>query len=87
MLSEFLQNQEQMRLNTGKKLKTASLNPRFTGSKKEECTSICSVLKPKDLKLLLACECTYLQSQGHLTSFKKIIIWKEMFLFHIDSKI
>ena len=35
MLSKFLQNQEQMRLNIGKKLKTASLNPRFTGSKKK----------------------------------------------------
>ena len=45
MLSNFLQNQEQMRRNIGKKLKTASLNSRFTGSKKEECTSTCSVLK------------------------------------------
>ena len=36
---------EQMRLNIGKKLKTASLNSKFTGSKKEECTSICSLLK------------------------------------------
>ena len=39
-----LQNQEQMKLNIGKKLKTASLNSRFTGSKKEECTSTCSLL-------------------------------------------
>ena len=30
--SNFLQNQEQMRLNIGKKLKTASRNSRFTGS-------------------------------------------------------
>ena len=46
MLSKFLQNQEQMRLNIGKKLlKTASLNSRFTGSKKEECASTCSLLK------------------------------------------
>ena len=37
MLLKFLQNQEQMRLNIGKKLKTASLNSRFTGSKKEVC--------------------------------------------------
>ena len=29
---KFLQSQEQMRLNIGKKLKTASLNSRFTGS-------------------------------------------------------
>ena len=35
MLSKFLQYQEQMILNIGKKLKTASLNSRFTGSKKE----------------------------------------------------
>ena len=45
MLSKFLQNQEQMRLSTGKKLKTASLDSRFTGSKKEEFTSTCSLLK------------------------------------------
>ena len=45
MLSKFLQNQEQMRLNIGKKLKTACLNSRFTGSKKEECTSTCLLLK------------------------------------------
>ena len=32
---KFLQNQEQMRLNIGKKLKTASLNSRFTGSEME----------------------------------------------------
>ena len=38
-------NQKQMRLNIGKKLKTASLNSRFTESKKEECTSSCSLLK------------------------------------------
>ena len=45
MLSKVLQNQEQMRQNTGKKLKTASLNSRFTGSKKEDCTSTSSILK------------------------------------------
>ena len=45
MLSKFLQNQEQMRLNIEKKLKTASLNPRFTGSKKKEYTLTCSLLK------------------------------------------
>ena len=42
---KILQNQEQMRLNIVKKLKTASLNSRFTGSKKKECTSTCSLLK------------------------------------------
>ena len=35
MLTKFLQNQEQKGLNINKKLKTASLNSRFTGSKKE----------------------------------------------------
>ena len=45
MLSKFLQNQEQMRLNIGKKLKTASLYLMIAGSKKEECTSTCSLLK------------------------------------------
>ena len=37
MLLKFLQNQEQVRLNIGKQLKTGSLNSRFTGSKKEVC--------------------------------------------------
>ena len=36
---------EQMRLYIGKKLKTATLDSRFTGSKKEECASTCSLLK------------------------------------------
>ena len=44
MLSKFLQNQEQRRLNIGKKLKTASLNSRFTVLKRK-CTSTCSLLK------------------------------------------
>ena len=83
MLSKFLQNQEQMRLNIGKKLKTASLNSRFTDSEKEECTSTC---KPKDLELLLTYEFTHQQPQGRFTS-KKIIVWKKLFLFHIDPKI
>ena len=64
-----------MRLNIGKKLKTASLNSRFTGSEKEECTSTCSllkILKPKDLKLLLTYEFTHQQPQGRFTSFKKL---------------
>ena len=45
MLSKFLKNQEQMRLNIFKKLETASLNSRFTGSKQEDRTSTCSILK------------------------------------------
>ena len=45
MLSKLLQNQQHMRLNIGKKLKTASLNSRLTGSKKKECTSTSSLLK------------------------------------------
>ena len=44
-LNKVLQNQEQVRLNIGKKLKTASLDSRFSGSKKEECASTCSLLK------------------------------------------
>ena len=94
MLSKVLQNQEQMRLNIAKKLKTASLNSRFTGSKKEECTSTCSLLKifekflkPKDLKLLLTYEFTHQQPQERFRSFKKLIVWKKLLLFHIDPKI
>ena len=45
MLSKFLQNQEQIRLKIAQKLKTASLNSRFTGSEKEKCTLTCSLLK------------------------------------------
>ena len=74
------------RLNIGKKLKTASLNSRFAGSKKEECTSTCSVLKPKDLELLLTYEFTHQQPQGRFTSFEKITVWKKLFLFYIDPK-
>ena len=38
-------NQKQMILKIGKKLKTASLNFIVAGSKKEQCTSDCSLLK------------------------------------------
>ena len=34
-----------MTLKIGKKSKTVSLNCRVTGSKKEQCTSTCSLLK------------------------------------------
>ena len=73
---KILQNQEQMRLNIGKKLKTASLNSRFTGSKKEECTSTCSLLKnfetlrPKVTVNIY--EFTHQQPQGRFTPFKKL---------------
>ena len=36
MLSKFIKNQKQMRLKSGKKIKTACLNSKFTGSKKED---------------------------------------------------
>ena len=74
MLSKFLQNQEQMRLNIGKKLKTASLNSRFTGSKKK-CTSTCSLLKNFEIlrpKVTVKYELTHQQPQGRFTSFKKL---------------
>ena len=59
MLSKFLQNQEQMILNIDKKLKTASLDSRFTGSKKQvyfDLLTFGKILKPKDLELLLTYE-------------------------------
>ena len=37
--------QKQMMLKIGKKLKTAGHNSRVTGSKKQQCTSSCSLLK------------------------------------------
>ena len=42
---KFKKNQEQMMPKIGKKLKTASLNSRVAGSKKEQCTSTYSLLK------------------------------------------
>ena len=42
---KIFKNQEQRRLNIGKKLKTTSLSLRLTGSEKEECTSTWSLLK------------------------------------------
>ena len=36
---KFLKIKKKMRLKIGKKLKTTSLNSRFTGSNKEQCTS------------------------------------------------
>ena len=48
MLSKLIKNQEQMRLKSGKKLKTTSFNLRFIGSKKEEYTLTCSkIFKPE----------------------------------------
>ena len=41
----FFLNQEQMMLKIGKKLNTADLNSRVTGSKKEQCNPTCSLLK------------------------------------------
>ena len=46
----FLKNQDQIRLKIGKKLRTACLNSRFTGSKTEECTSTCSLSKNFETK-------------------------------------
>ena len=40
---KIFKNQEQMRLNISKKLRTASLKSRFAGSRQEECTSTCSL--------------------------------------------
>ena len=47
---KILQNQEQMRLIIGKKLETASLNSRFTGSKKEVCFKLLTFKKFWNLK-------------------------------------
>ena len=45
------------------------------------------LLKPKDLELLLTYEFTRQQPQGRVTSFKKFVVRKKLFLFHIDPKI
>ena len=42
---KIFKNQKQMRPKIGNNLKTPSLNSRFTGSKNEESTSTCSLLK------------------------------------------
>ena len=74
MFSKIFQNQEQMRLKIGKKLNTPSLNSRFTGSKKEECTSTRSLLKTFETKSYRShIKFTHQQPQGRFTSFKKIM--------------
>ena len=75
ILSKVLQNQVQTRLNIDKKLKTATLNSRFTGSKKEECTSTRSLLKNFETlrpKVTVNNEVTHQQPQGRFTSLKKL---------------
>ena len=83
MLSKFLKIQEQMILNIGKKLKTASLNARFTGSKKEECTSTCSLLNPKvTVNIIITYKFTHQQPQGRFTSLKKCSMEKVTLISH-----
>ena len=53
---DALKIKKKLRINEAEnrqKLKTASLKPRLTGSKKEQCTSTCSLLKTFETKLLL----------------------------------
>ena len=70
-----------MRLKIDKKLKIAGLNSKFTNSRKEKCTSICSLLKIfKNLKLLLTFKFTHQQPQERFKSFKKLYC-KKAFLF------
>ena len=88
MLLKFLQNQEQMGLNIGKKLKTASLNSRFTGSKRK-CTSTWSLLKNfETLRPKVAVNVwVYPPTTSRALYFIwKIIVWKKLFLFYIDPK-
>ena len=83
-LNKVLQNLEQMRLNIGKKLKTASLDSRFTGSKKEVYLDLLTFEKfwnlNKHLELLLTYEFTHQQPQGRFTSFKKNYSMKKVVL-------
>ena len=85
MLPKFSQNQEQMRLNIGKILKTASLNSRFTGSKQEECTSTCLLLKNfKTLrpKVTVTYEFTHQQPQGRLLHLKNYSMETVVLILH-----
>ena len=78
-----------MRLNIGKKLKTTSLNSRFTGSKKKSVLRLAHFwksLKPEDLKLLLTYEFIHQQPQGRYTSFKKIYSMEKVVLIAHWSK-
>ena len=77
-----------MRLNIGKKLKTASLNSRCTDSKKEVCFDLITLknLKPLDLKLPLTYEFTHQQPQGRFTSFKKLEYGKSCSYFTLIQK-
>ena len=55
----------------GKKIKTPSLNSRFTGSKKEMSISTCSLLKNFQTKVTFSifCKFTHQQPQGRFTSY------------------
>ena len=59
-----------MRLKFGKNLTTASLNSWFTGSKKEQCTSTCSLVKI--LKPMVTVNIKVYQPPITSTSFKKL---------------
>ena len=74
-LKIFFLNQEQMKLKIGKKLKTASLNFRVTGSKKKNCTSTCSLLKI--LKPIVAVNLKESQptTSRALPVNEKIVVW------------
>ena len=91
LLSKFLRNQEQMRLNIGKKLKKQPVSTQGLPVLKRKnvlrLAHVWKFLKPKDLNFLLTYEFTHQQPQGRFTSLKKIIVWKKLFLSHIDPKI
>ena len=66
-----------MRLKSGKKFKKASLDPRFTGSEKEQCTSTCSLLKS------IVNVSTNIYPPTTLTTLQviqKIVAWQKLFL-------
>ena len=77
-----------MRLKIGKKLKTAGLNSRFTGAKKEQCTSTSTLLK------ILETYCCCLHKSIPTNNLKSAIchlnncgMVKVVLFFYIDAKI
>ena len=77
-----------MILKIGKKLKIASFNSRVTGSKKEQCTSTCLLLK--NLKPIVAVNINVYRPTTSRTLhviLKKCGMVKVVLFFYFDPKI
>ena len=74
-----------MSLKIGKKLKTASLNSKFTGSERVYF-DLFTFEKRENLMLLLKYKFTHQQPQGRFSVIKKNNAWKKLFFFTLIQK-